>query len=91
MQISFIIAALFSTVLARPGFKRQSGDNSPCQPGDELACCASENDNMDTPIMGTACALNIAGKNCGDGVYQCCNVHQNGTINVNVACLALQL
>ncbi|KAK4501239.1 hypothetical protein PRZ48_007046 [Zasmidium cellare] len=87
--LSLLVASLAASAVAVPGLKRQSGDNSPCQPGDELACCASENDM--TPIMGAACKLNVLGKNCGDGIYQCCNVNQDGYINVNLACVALQL
>lgn len=49
-----IIVPLITAVMALPSLKRQG---SACQPGDELACCAAENDG--SPVMGSVCQLTV--------------------------------
>lgn len=56
----FSTTTILASTIPSQLLTRRQGSNetqSPCNPGDELACCAAEND--DRPIVGAACELNI--------------------------------
>ncbi|KAF2168171.1 hypothetical protein M409DRAFT_21615 [Zasmidium cellare ATCC 36951] len=105
MQFTILaISAFAATVLAAPygdsGSSGSSGSSSnTCAQGSEISCCVTNSADSGTlgNVLGGSCLLDQVSllsaldNQCPAGNTFCCPTNQDGTLNINVSCVPINL
>ncbi|KAF2169497.1 hypothetical protein M409DRAFT_20711 [Zasmidium cellare ATCC 36951] len=97
--MQFTIAAVLAVATTAFALPSSDGGSGTCAKGSDISCCVTDSSGSGTAgnVLGGSCLLSqvsllsLLDNVCPAGNTFCCPTNQDGTLNVNAACIPVNV